>query len=97
MSSAAPRPPDDDSRRHWLLRASSIRLLWRIGFVVLALTVLAQFGVHIHEYFGVDGWFGFYAVFGFVTCVGMVVFAKLLGFAVKRPDDYYDDEGGPEQ
>ena len=78
--------PDSD---HWLVRPKTIRLLWWIFGAVLALTVIAQVFIHVHAYFEVDGWFGFYAIYGFLTCVGMVVGAKLLGFLLKRPDDYY--------
>lgn len=78
--------PDSD---HWLVRPKTIRLLWWLFGVILALTVAGQYFIHFHAYFEVDGWFGFYAAYGFATCVGMVVLAKLLGFVLKRPDDYY--------
>ncbi|MDX1442881.1 MAG: hypothetical protein R3270_03775 [Gammaproteobacteria bacterium] len=81
-----------NSEKHWLVRPENIRKLWWIFAVVLAITVLAQALVHVHSYFGVDGWFGFNAVYGFLTCVAMVVFAKLLGFWLKRPDNYYDED-----
>ena len=81
--------PQNDS---WLVRPSSIKLMW-IGFiVVLALTVLAQFVIKVKGYFGVDDWFGFGAVFGFAACFLMVVFAKLLGFVLKRDEAYYQEE-----
>ena len=73
----------------WLARPSSIRLLWWVFAVVLAVTVLAQLLFPVKGYFGADGWFGFGAVFGFLACLGMVVFAKLLGYVLKRPVDYY--------
>ncbi|OFE13826.1 hypothetical protein PHACT_00640 [Pseudohongiella acticola] len=74
-----------------MVRPKTIRLLW-IGFIaILALTVVAQLFIEVHDYFGVDGWFAFYAIFGFVSCLGMVIFAKLLGLFLKRPDTYYDD------
>ncbi|MEX1197253.1 MAG: hypothetical protein WEB57_05270 [Pseudohongiellaceae bacterium] len=82
----------DESELHWLVRPSTIRRLWWIFGAVLALTVLAQLPVEVHDYFGVDGWFAFYALFGFLSCVAMVVFAKLLGYVLKRPDSYYDDK-----
>lgn len=82
--------PDDPEQRAWLYRPSSIRKLWIGLWLVLALTVVAQFGVHVHDHFVVDGWFGFSAVYGFLSCVAMVLFAKLLGDALKRPEDYYD-------
>lgn len=78
-----------EGARHWLVQPRTIRLLWWISGVILALTVLAQFWVPVHAHFGVDGWPGFYAGFGFLSCVAMVVFAKALGIVLKRPDDYY--------
>ena len=81
-----PQRPD-----HWLARPATIKLLWKIFIVVLAVLVLAQAFIYIKGYFGVDGWFGFGAVFGFLSCLAMVLVAKGLGFVLKRPEDYYDD------
>jgi sterol desaturase/sphingolipid hydroxylase (fatty acid hydroxylase superfamily) len=75
---------------HWLARPATIKRLWRIFIVVLVVLVLAQALIYVKGYFGVDGWFGFGAVFGFLSCLAMVLFAKLLGYALKRPEDYYD-------
>jgi len=36
-------------------------------------------------------WWSFGAVFGFFSCFAMVVFAKLLGFMLKRSEDYYQE------
>lgn len=58
---------------------------------VLVVLVLAQAFIYIKGYFGIDEWFGFGAVFGFLSCLVMVLFAKGLGFVLKRPADYYDD------
>jgi len=80
-------PPDHD---HWLVRPATIRKLWWIFGVILALTVGAQLFVHVHGYFGIDEWPGFSAGYGFLACVAMVVFARLLGRVLKRPVDYYD-------
>jgi hypothetical protein len=86
------KPDCDGHRDHWLVRPATIRKLWWIFGAILAATVVAQFFIHVHGYFNVDEWPGFNALYGFLTCVGMVVFAKLLGFALKRPDDYYKIE-----
>ena len=80
------KPNADD---HWLARPTTIKLLWRVFAVVLALTVLAQAFIYVKGYFGVDGWFAFGAVFGFHSCLAMVLFAKGLGFFLKRDEDYY--------
>ncbi len=76
--------------KHWLVRHRTIRALWLAFAVILATTVVADFFVHRHQYFNLDGSFGFFAWYGLLTCVGMIVFAKLLGLFLKRPDDYYD-------
>lgn len=78
--------------RHWLQRPATVRWLWRGGLLLLAVAVLAQWGVPLHAWFGIDGWFGFYAVFGFASCVAMVLLAKALGWVLKRPDSYYDQD-----
>ena len=82
--------PQDD---HWLARPQTITLLWRVFAVVLALTVVAQAFIYVKGYFGVDGWFGFGAAFGFLSCLAMVLFAKALGFVLKRDEDYYGEGG----
>ena len=77
---------------HWLVRPDSIRLMWRVFWAVLALTVLLQIFIKVKGYFGIDGWIGFGAAFGFFSCVAMIVVAKGLGFILKRDQDYYRPE-----
>ena len=81
----------DDKQLHWLLRPRTIRLLWQVSGVVLALVVAAGLFLEPHGHFGVDGSFGFAAWYGFLACVAMVVVAKLLGPLLKRPESYYRD------
>jgi hypothetical protein len=77
------------TRSHWLDRPGNIKLLWRAFIVVLVLTVLAEFFVHLHPTFAVEGWFGFHAAFGVLACALMIAVAKLLGLLIRRPDSYY--------
>ncbi len=79
------------SEKHWLYREENHPKLWIWGCTVLALTVLAQLVIDIHGHYDFEHWFGFAAVYGFTTCALMVLFAKLLGFLIKRKDTYYDD------
>jgi hypothetical protein len=79
------QPPNES----WLVRPSTIKLLWVVFITVLGLTVLAQFVIKVKGYFVIDGWFGFGALFGFLACVAMVLVAKLLGRFLKRDEDYY--------
>ena len=82
---------NDENQLHWLVRPSTIRKLWIGSSIILALTVLAQTVIYVKGYFGVDAWFGFGAVYGFGSCLLMVLVAKLLGFILKRPENYYDE------
>ena len=77
--------------KHWLVRPATIRMLWRILFAVLALTLAAQFAFPVKAHFGLDGSFAFNAWYGFAVCAAMIVLAKLLGRWLKRGDTYYDD------
>ena len=79
-------PREDDA---WLARPSTIRLLWRVFAVVLVVAVAAQLLFKVKGYFTLDGWLGFGAVYGFLSCVAMVLVAKVLGWVLKRDDDYY--------
>ncbi len=83
-----PLPPDHD---HWLIRRSTIRLMWIVGIAILAVTVIADLFVDHHGAFGLDGAIGFGAWFGFASCVLLVIVAKGLAHFIKRPDSYYDD------
>ncbi len=77
-------------KQHWLVRTSTIRLLWLIFIAVLAITVIVGLFVGSHGHFHLDGSFGFYAWYGFATCIIMIVVAKLLGRLLHRKDSYYD-------
>jgi hypothetical protein len=84
-----PRPNDDP----WLVRPATIRLLWRIFWAILALTVAAHALIKVKGYFGIDAWYGFGAAFGFLSCLLMVVVAKGLGLLLKRDETYYRGDG----
>lgn len=81
-------------KQHWLVRPETIRLLWKIFILVLAATVAAELFIDNKAYFGIDGVFAFNAWFGFAACAALIVFARLLGVFLKRPDTYYGDEHG---
>ncbi len=80
------------SNENWFYKKSSIKKLWIGTYVVLALTVIAEIFIKLQPNFKIEALFGFHAWYGFLTCVAMVLFAKVLGFLIKRQDDYYDDE-----
>jgi hypothetical protein len=79
---------------HWLARPHTIRLLWMLFAIVLALTVGAEWFVLEPAHEGLAGTFAFGAWFGFGACAVMILFAKGVAVFLKRPDDYYggDDD-----
>lgn len=81
----------DKDTDHWLAQPRTIRLLWIGSVLMLAGLVLLDLVVRHHPHFGIDGVFGFGAWYGFGACVMLVLFAKMLGLVLKRPDTYYDD------
>ncbi len=83
--------PQDERGKHWLVRRRTIRILWIVSSVVLAITVLFDLMIDQYEVFGVEGIFGFAAWYGFLACVVMILAAKGLGIILKRSDQYYDD------
>lgn len=82
---------NEQTELNWLVRPTTIKLLWRVGFGMLALLVLADFIIHPHAAFGIDGTFGFYSWYGLLTCLAMIFFSKFLALFLKRKDTYYDD------
>ena len=81
--------PPTSKASHWLDEPRNVKRLWRGFLVVLALTVLAELLVHLHPQFELESVFGFSAWFGFFACAAMIVVAKVLALALKRPDTYY--------
>lgn len=79
--------PQDDP---WLVRPTTIRLLWRGGLGVLAVLVALDLAIRPEGHFGIDGWPAFAAAFGFLACVGLVGLSKGLGLWLKRRDDHYE-------
>lgn len=79
-------------KEHWLLRPASIRALWGGFIVMLLLVLLAALPFSQDTHFAFERLFGFYALFGFVACAALIVLAKAIGIALKRPDTYYDED-----
>ena len=77
-------------RKHWLTRPNTIRKLWFLMFAILLFSIVIQLFFPVYGHFKVEKSFGFAAWFGFITCILMIVIAKVLGFLIKRPDNYYE-------
>ena len=77
-------------KHNWFYKKNTIKKLRIISSALFVLILLTEFFVALHPHFDIEKIFGFYAIFGFLSCVGLIIFAKLLGFLIKRKDDYYD-------
>lgn len=82
-----------DSDNSWLTRPATVRKLWWAFGIVLGLTVLAQVFIPVKGKFALDSTFAFGAWYGFGCCVLMVLAARVLGWWLKRPEDYYARAG----
>jgi len=69
---------------------STVKKIRLGGAVILIITILAELFIKMHAYFSIADFFSFNAAYGFIACALMMAFAKLLGYFIKRRDDYYD-------
>ena len=69
----------------------SVRRAWMIFGMLLAFTLVLELFVPSKTPFESSQWWSFGAIFGFFSCAAMVIFAKLLGYVLKRPEAYYED------
>ena len=60
--------------------------------VVLVASVLAERVIQKHVHFELERVFAGYAIYGFAACAALILLAKAIGLALKRPDTYYDDD-----
>ena len=72
-------------------KPKTIRMLWILLYVVCGLTLAPELFIERHAYFGIDDFFSFYAILGFIACALLIIFAKGLGYLLKKDEDYYDE------
>ena len=77
-------------KKNWFYRKKTIKKLIVFSLIILGLLIFIEFFIILHPHFDVERIFEFHAIFGFLSCVALIIFAKLLGFLIKRKDDYYD-------
>ena len=77
-------------KKNWFYRKSSIKKLYIYSAVFLGIVIITEYFITMHPHFKIESIFSFYAIFGFLSCVVLIFIAKILGFFIKRKDDYYD-------
>jgi len=73
-------------------RPETRKKLWRFLWGFCLLTLVLELFVHREKHFPQEDFFGFYALLGFAACLACILVAKGVGFFLKVPTDYYDDE-----
>lgn len=66
-----------------------IRRAWTLFAIVLITTLIVEFFIPSKTPFESSKWWSFGALFGFFSCFIMVVVAKILGYVLKKPENYY--------
>lgn len=69
------------------------RLLWLALLMLMAATSVAGYFLPRHSYFVFDSEPLFYAALGFALPFFVVVIARITGFILKRPEDYWEKHG----
>ncbi len=80
-----------EKRPGFFEKPTTIRALWILLYAVCGLTLVPELFIDRHAYFGIDHFFSFFAVLGFIACALLILFAKGLGFMLKKDEDYYDE------
>ncbi|MGB3121311.1 MAG: hypothetical protein WBE58_20985 [Verrucomicrobiales bacterium] len=75
----------------WFDRPGTHKTLWRLLYLACGISVVSECYVHREHHFSIDGFFGFYAVLGFIACAVSILVAKVLGYILKKPENYYGD------
>ena len=84
--------PHTDS--HITTPPATIQRRRRAGAAFLVLLVALQFTITPHPAFTLDGYFWFYPLLGLLSCMGLVLFTRMLGRILKRPEEYWEDKDG---
>lgn len=69
----------------------NIKALWIVFIGMLLFSLFAEFLMHPHAEFGIEGTFFFNAWFGFLSCAFIVGLANFIGVFLKRRESYYKE------
>jgi len=73
----------------WADDAGSVDRAIKYLAILCVILFVADFLIHRHSYFSIEGWYGFYPFAGFVAFTLIVLGAKTLRKLILRPEDYY--------
>lgn len=84
--------PEKEWRPGYFDLPATRKKLWIFLWGFCLMTLVLEFFVQREPHFAQENFFGFYALLGFAACLACILAAKGLGFFLKAPTDYYDDE-----
>lgn len=74
----------------WFDKASNVRRLLRIFYLLCAVLLGVDWLYHRHIVHPWEGMPGFFSTFGFIACVVLVLLAKELRKFLMRDENFYD-------
>lgn len=80
----------NDNDKGWLQKKGNIDKLIKGLYAACALSILAEFFVHMHPHSAAEKIPGFYGIFGFIAFFCVVRGGQALRLLVKRDENYYD-------
>ncbi|MEM7480542.1 MAG: hypothetical protein AAF481_05170 [Acidobacteriota bacterium] len=90
MSGHEPLPEKD---RRWLDEPRNVDKIVYGLYITCGLLVILDFFYDKHPHFAFEGWIGFFGFYGFLGSIGLVMAAKAMRLILKRPENYYGQEG----
>ena len=82
---------DPNDKQGWFDQPGNIDKLVKGLYIACAVSVGAEFLVHMHPHYAVEKIPGFYGIFGFIAFVLIVRGGQALRLLIKRDEDYYDE------
>ena len=69
-----------------------IKRAWIVFSIILIGSLIAEIAIHPHDHFPLQDLPWFHAFFGFIGCAAIVIISKWIGYLLKRPEGYYDEQ-----
>ncbi|MBL4903850.1 MAG: hypothetical protein JKY62_14530 [Desulfocapsa sp.] len=82
--------PETDIKLGYFDQPKTKKMLWRLLWAICILSLLLEFFIQRKVHFPQEDFFGFYGLLGFIACSCSILLAKLVGFFLKKGEDYYD-------
>ena len=88
---------NSEEKIDWIYRESTKKLLLRGLVIACVIFMLAELIVFKRKPHAPADWgFGFFGLFGFIACSLTIVIATALGYVLKKPTGFYENDSAEE-